>query len=94
MYVLDVSCCLLPVWPIVSHLYLASVNPIYIIGVNLYCFGVALAPPPNAEFGPAIVLSAPAIIEGYQSMKWSGLIRWINNPVQSLELIDFAGFVT
>ena len=25
-------------------------------------------------------------------MKWSGSIRWINNPVQSLELTDFTGF--
>ena len=56
------------------------------IGVNLYTFGVALGPP--------MLSSAPAIIEGCQSMKWSGSIRWINNPVQSLELTDFTGFVT
>ena len=50
--------------------------------------------PPNAEFGPRNGALGPAIIEGCQSLKWSGLIRWINNPVQSLELTDFAGFVT
>ena len=66
------------------------------IGVNLYTFGVALAPPPPPMLSsaPAMVLSAPAIIEGCQSMKWSGSIRWINNPVKSLELTDFTGFVT
>ena len=64
-------------------------------GVNLYTFGVALAPPPPMlSSAPAMVLSAPAIIEGCQSMKRSGSVRWINNPVQSLELIDFTGFVT
>ena len=66
-----------------------------VIGVNLYTFGVALGPPPPMlSSAPAMVLSAPAIIEGCQSLKWSGLIRWINNPVHSLELTDFAGFVT
>ena len=42
----------------------------------------------------AMVFSAPAIIEGCQSMKWPGSIRWINNPDQSLELTDFFRFVT
>ena len=64
------------------------------IGVNLYTFGVPLGPPPMLSLAPAMVLSAPAIIEGCQSMKWSGSNRWINNPVQSLELTDFTGFVT
>ena len=65
------------------------------IGVNLYTFGVALGPPPPMlSLVPAMVVSAPAIIEGCQSMKWAGSIRWINNPVQSLELTDFTGFVT
>ena len=58
-------------------------------GVNLNTFGVALAPPP-----PPMVLSAPAIIEGCQSMKRSGSIRWINNPVQSLELYWFCDIKT
>ena len=39
------------------------------IGVNLYTFGVALAPPPMLSSAPAMVLSAPAVIEGCQSMK-------------------------
>ena len=51
-------------------------------------------PPPMLSSAPAMVLSAPAIIEGCQSMKWSGSIRCINNPVQSLELTDFTGLVT
>ena len=50
--------------------------------------------PPMLSSAPAMVLSAPAIIEGCQSMKWSGSIRCINNPVQSLELTDFTGLVT
>ena len=49
---------------------------------------------PMLSSAPAMVLSAPASIEGCQSMKWYGSIRWINNPVQSLELTDFTGFVT
>ena len=60
----------------------------------VYFWGGPRPPPPNAELGPAMVLSAPAIIEGCQGMKWSRSVRWINNPVQSLELTDFTGFVT
>ena len=63
------------------------------IGVNLYTFGMALGPPMLSST-PAMVPSTPAIIERCRSMKWSGSIRWINNPVQSLELTDFTGFVT
>ena len=42
-------------------------------------------PPPMLRSAPAMVLSAPAIIEGCQNMEWSGTgsIHWINNPVQS-----------
>ena len=46
------------------------VDEVWVIGVNLYTFGVALGPPMLSS-APALVLSAPAITEGCQCMKWS-----------------------
>ena len=57
-------------------------------GVNLYIFGVALGPPPPMlSSAPVMMLSAPAIIEGCQSMEWYGSINWVNNPAQSRRVV-------
>ena len=70
--------------------YEKSLNSEYIlysiIGVNLYTFVVTLGPPPPMlSSAPAMVLSAPAIIEGCQKPEylWNGLDQCAGLIIQS-----------
>ena len=56
-------------------------------GVNLYTFGVALAPPPNAEFGPLNIAFGPL-----QCFYQICALQQYLYPCM-LEILAFSGFV-